>query len=53
MEQSTTTPGSLDRQEKAALEDSTRREILDLMWTRICVVPELHHAQHCVVAAKP
>jgi predicted transcriptional regulator len=31
MEQSTTTPGSLDRQEKAALEDSTRREILDLI----------------------
>ncbi len=31
MEQSKTAPGSLDRQEKAALEDKTRRDILDLI----------------------
>lgn len=31
MEQSKTMPGSLDRQEKAALEDKIRRGILDLI----------------------
>ncbi len=41
MEQSKTTLGSLDRQEKAALEDNTRREILDLIGLDLMRIWEL------------
>jgi predicted transcriptional regulator len=41
MEQIRTTPGSLDKQEKDALEDETRRKILDLIGLDLMRIWEL------------
>lgn len=41
MEQSKTTPGSLDKQEKAALDNKTRKEILDLIGLDLMRIWEL------------